>query len=176
MIYNNIEREKIMGQQIKDKSNVQKRALKKIFLDILKSNEDIMCFHRTLTKDEKSRKVIDKSIKQTRKAMKIIEQVEHIEILNSLYNALISGKENYFVLFGTLITSKNNVVKWDKTEKGFKEFLRLEAEAKAATKKEYEDKLKQQEILEQAKKDGKKIEYAYEDGKLKPLIVEDKPN
>lgn len=160
----------------KTKADVQKERLKALLISILQANEKIMVFHKTLTEDKKAIQVINKSIKQSRKAIEIISQVKHIEILNSLYNALVSGKENYFALFGSVILAKNNVVKWDTTEKGFQEFLRLEAEAKAKSKKEYEEKLKQQEMIKKAKEEGKKIEYAYKDGKLQPLIVEDKPN
>ena len=166
-----------MGQRVKQsKADVQKQRLKNAIISVLQANESIMTFHKTLVSDEKSLKIINKSIKQSRKAMLIINQVKHIEILQSLYNALLSGKENYFALFGSVILAKNNVIRWDTTEKGFNEFLKLEAEAKAKSKKEYEEKLKEQELIKKAKEEGKKVEYAYVDGKMKPYIVEDKPN
>lgn len=166
-----------MGQSVKKtKSEVQLQRLKNVIVSMLQANENLMTFHKSITTDPKAIKVYNKSIKESRKAMVVISQVKHIDILTSLYNALISGKESYFAIFGSVILAKNKVVYWDKTEKGYKEFLKLEAEAKAKSKQEYEEKLKQQELVNKAKAEGKKVEFSYENGKLKPLIVEDKPN
>lgn len=143
---------------------------------MLQMNHDIMNFHKTLTNDEKALKIINKSIKTTKRAMEIVGQVKHIEILQSLYNTLLSGKENYFVILPTLLTNKNQVIRWDTTEKGFNEFLELERNAKEKSKQEHEEYVKQQEIIKKAKEDGKKVEFAYENGKLKPIIVEEKTN
>lgn len=165
-----------MSKTKRTKEEIQKERLKKVIISILSACENIMVFHKTLTNDKESLKIINKTIKRSRKATEIISQVKHIEILQSLYNTLVSGKENYFAVFGTLILAKNNVRRWDTTEKGFQEFVKLEAEAKARSKKEYEEKLKQQEIVRKAKEEGKKVEYSYENGKIKPIIIEDKPN
>lgn len=166
-----------MGLKVKKtKKDVQMDRLKETLVNILVANKSLMRFHKTLTNDEKALKVINKSIKQTDRAIEIIWSVKHIEILESLYNTLLSGKENYFVLFATLITRKNTIIKWDKTDKGFQEFLKLEEQAKAKSKEEYEKRLKQQEIIKKAQEDGKKIEMVYVNGKLEPHIVEEKAN
>ena len=166
-----------MGQRVKKtKLDVQKERLIQIIKDLLQTNVDLMAFHKTLTNDANALKIINKSIKMTKRAIEIIGQVKHIEILQSLYNTLLSGKENYFVLVGTLITSKNKVYYWDNSEKGFKEFLELENEAKAKSKEEFEERKKQQEIIEKAKRENKKIEFALENGKIKPIIVGDMAN
>ena len=165
-----------MKTQKLTKEEGRKEHLKKIIMSSLAVSESLLLYHRTLTDDEKILLTIAKSLKNTRRAMKIIPTVKHIEILESLYNTLLGGKENYFVLFGTIITAKNNIIRWDSTERGFQEFLRLEEQAKVQYQKDCEERKKQQEILQKAKESGKKVEFAFEEGKLKPLIVEDKVN
>ena len=161
---------------MKDKSIVQKERLKEVIIGLLNANIEIMKFHKTLTNEEKSVRTLNRSIRQSNKAIGIVREVEHIEILQALFNSFVAGKENYFVMLGSTICSKNNVIRWDKSEKGFQEFVRLENEAHAKTKQEYEERLKQQEIIKKAKEDGKKIEFAYKNGKLEPIIVSEKTN
>ena len=78
---------------------------------------------------------------------------------------------------GTLITSKA-LNKFDKTEKGFNEFLHIQEE----NKKIYEEKIKEQResqlAIEKAKEQGKKIEYMVDPitKKVKPIIMEGEDN
>lgn len=166
-----------MGHRVKkDIPSVQKERLKSVFQCLLASTKEILRFQLTLTQKEEEIKGIKKLIKKCDKAQEIIASVKHIEILVSLYNSFIAHKENYYVLLSSTITSKNTFTRWDRTEKGFKEFLECEKLARAKSKEEYEQKQKQQEMLKKAKEEGKKIEFAYKDGKLEPIIVSDKPN
>ena len=166
-----------MGQSKKyDKLSVQKARLKSVFISMLETNSAIMRFQLTLTDDKNDIKGIKKFIKNSQKAIEIISGVNHYEILVSLYNTFISGKETYFCALEKTINRKDTIVKWDRTKKGFDLFLKLESDAKAKSKEEYEKKLKQQEMIRKAKEEGKKVEMVFVDGKLQPHIVEEKPS
>lgn len=154
------------------KCDIQKEYLKKIFRSMLETNKTIMQLQMTLTEKEEEKKGLKKFVKETEKAVEIINSICHYEILVSLYNSFINGKETYFVTLCKTINNKKTIVHWDRTEKGFKEFIKLEEEAKAKTKAEYEEKIKEREMIEKAKQEGKKIEMVYIDGKLKPQIVD----
>ena len=166
-----------MGQRVKtNKLDVQKARLKSVFNNLIESTKSILEFQLTITSNNEEIKGIKNLIKKCDKCHEIINSVNHIEILISLYNSFISQKESYYVVLCSTIANKNTIIKWDRTQKGFKEFVELENQARAKSKQEFEEKQKQQELIEKAKKDGKKIEFAYENGKLKPIIVGDKPN
>lgn len=155
------------------KEELQREQLKKIFVDMLEVNKDIMRFQITLTEKEDEVRGLKKIVRETDKAIDLIKSVKHTEILISLYNSFINQKETYFLGLLKVITNKDTIAKWDRTEKGFKLFMELEAEAKAKAKKEYEDKVKEQEMIKKAREEGKKIEMVLIDGKLKPHIVEE---
>ena len=161
-----------MGHNEKnDKLTVQKARLKHVFVQLLETEKAIMHFQLTLTSEKEHVKGIKKVIKDCDKAIEIINGVVHYEILVSLYNAFINGKESFYVMLSSTINSKNKVNHWDKTKKGFQEFIKLEQEAKAQSQKDYEERLEQQKIIQKAKAEGKKIEMIFQDGKLKPIIV-----
>ena len=159
-----------------DKLNVQKERLKAVFNRLLDTEIAIMQFQLTLASEDEHIKGIKKVIKDSEKAKKIVTSITHYEILVSLYNAFVNGKESFYVMFSATINSKNKVTYWDRTKKGFQEFVRLEQEAKAQSQKDYEERLKQQEIIKKAQEEGKKIEMVFQDGKLKPIVVEEKSN
>ena len=162
-----------MGHTKKDLIDIQKVRLKRIFVSMLETNIAIMKFQLTLTDKEEEQKGLKKFISESKKAIEIINSVSHYEILVSLYNTFLNGKETYFATLCKTINNKKTIVHWDRTEKGFKEFIALESEAKAKTKAEYEKKLKEKEMIEKAKEEGKKVEMVYIDGKLQPRIVEE---
>ena len=159
-----------------DKLNVQKDRLKAVFNRLLDTEIAIMQFQLTLASEDEHIKGIKKVIKDSEKAKKIVTSITHYEILVSLYNAFVNGKESFYVMFSATINAKNKVTYWDRTKKGFQEFIALEQQAKAQSQKDYEERLKQQEIIKKAKEEGKKIEMVFQDGKLKPIVVEEKSN
>lgn len=159
-----------MGNKIEK----QKQALKNIFVRMLETNIEIMRFQITLTEKEEEIKGLKKFIKESEKAIEIVNSIVHYEILVSLYNTFVNGKESYFIALCKTINRKDTIKKWDRTQKGFDLFLKLESEAKAKSKEEYEKKLAEKEMIENAKKEGKKVEMVLVDGKLKPHIVDDK--
>lgn len=156
-----------------EKITKQKELLKKIFTRMLETNIEIMKFQMTLAKTSEELKGLKNFVKQSEKAIKIVQGVNHYEILVSLYNTFVNGKETYFMTLCKTINRKDTILKWDRTEKGFKLFLQLESEAKAKSKEEYEKKLAQKEMIKKAKEEGKKIEMVYVNGKLEPQIVEE---
>lgn len=159
-----------------EKLNVQKARLKKVFVSMLQTNIDIMTFQLTLTDKPEEVKGIKKLIQDSKKAIDKINNVQHYEILVSLYNSFINGKETYFVLFVKTVVSKNTISKWDKSEKGFKDFLEAEKKARAKSEQEAKENAEKQEIIKKAREEGKKIEMIFKDGKLQPTIVEEKAN
>ena len=159
-----------------DKLNVQKERLKAVFNRLLDTEIAIMQFQLTLASEDEHIKGIKKVIKDSEKANKIVTSITHYEILVSLYNAFVNGKESFYVMFSATVNAKNKVTYWDRTKKGFQEFIALEQQAKAQSQKDYEERLKQQEIIKKAKEEGKKIEMVFQDGKLKPIVVEEKSN
>lgn len=158
------------------KVNNQKQNLKKIFVSMLETNIAIMKLQITLTNKEEEIKGLKRFIKESNKAIDIINSVSHYEILISLYNTFINGKETYFVTLCKTVNNKKTIVHWDRTKKGFQEFNKLEVEAKAKSKAEYKKKLKEKEMIEKAKQEGKKVEMVYVDGKLQPRIVDEQIN
>lgn len=165
-----------MGQCTKkSKLNVQKESLKRVFVKMLETNIEIMKFQATLTDKKEEKKGLLNLAKKSETAIEIVKEIEHVELLISLYNMYINKKEAYFISICGSICSKE-MKKWDKTEKGFKEFLKLEQEAVSEYNQKQEESKKQAEMIQNAKKEGKKVEYIFKEGKLKPVIVEDKPN
>ena len=143
---------------------------------MLDSEIAIMEFQLTLTSEPEHIKGIKKVIKDSLKAKDIVISITHFEILASLYNSFVNGKESFYVMLSSTLNSKNKVTYWDRTKKGFKEFIALEEQAKAQTQKELEERLAQQEMIKKAQAEGKKIEMVYENGRLKPIIVDNKTN
>lgn len=151
----------------------QAEQLKAIFTKMLETNIEIMNFQITLTKKEDEIKGLKKFIRYTKKAIDIVNSVKHQDILISLYNAFLNGKETYFMSLVRTVNNKDTITKWDKSEKGYQEFLKLEEEARAKSKEEYEKKLAEQKAIQEARASGKKVEMVYENGKLTPRIVEE---
>lgn len=153
----------------------QKKLLKDIFVDLLNANIHILEFQRTLTNDPKEKQGLKTIINKTHKAIDIVKEIKHYELLISLYNMYVNKKETYFISICGSISSKQ-LQKWDKSEKGFKEFLKLEQEAIDDYNKKQEESKKQADFIKKAKEEGKKVEMMYKDGKIQPVIVEEKPN
>ena len=149
----------------------QREHLQNILISIIDSEIAILQFQKSIAKEQKDKTGLNKMINKGKKAKDVIRDLRHTELLISLYNTFVNGKESYFVMVERTVNSKNTQ-KWDKTEKGFKEFVELEEQAKAKSKEEYEERMKQREMIINAKKQGKKVEMVFENGKLTPVIVE----
>jgi hypothetical protein len=166
-----------MGQNKKiNKISVQKEMLKEIFIKMIETNKAIMDFQYTLAKRGKERQAIREIIDKSTSAIDIIKGIDHYEILVSLYNSFINKRETFFVTLVATINRKDTIEKWDKSEEGFKEFLELEEKAIAQSDIEEKELKEKVEIIKKAKEEGKKVELMYIDGKVKPVVVNEKPN
>ena len=118
-------------------------------------------------------KTFNKSIRQCRKALEIVPNIKHFEILRAVYGDIVGQISGQLMLGGTLVCSKQ-LKKWDKNKKGFKEFQELQEE----NKKIYQEKIKQQQAqrvaMEKAKEQGKKVEMFYDPQtkSVRPVIME----
>ena len=146
--------------------------LKNIIINLLKTDMAILQFHHHNEDDPNHIKSYNKWIRQCKNSIRIVENIQHIEILCSLYNTFISGKETYFVTLGAVVNK--DVKRWDTTKKGFEEFLKMDAEARAKFKEESEEREHQLESIKKAREEGKKIEFVFQNGKLIPVVLEEK--
>lgn len=154
---------------------IKRKYLINIIRKVLETNIELMTYYKAMASDEKSKRVCSKSIKNSKTAIEKLGLVKHNEILVSLYNAIVAGKEVIFVSAGSLICSKQ-FDHWDKTEKGFKEFLALEEQNKKEFQAKVDEQQKQQEMIKKAKEEGKKVEMVYDPKTktTKPMIIEEK--
>lgn len=150
---------------------IKRKYLVNIIRKVLETNIELMTYYKYYAVDEKSKRVCNKSIRQTKKSLERLPHIKHIEILQSLFNAVVSGKEVIFVSAGSLVGGKN-VERWDSTEKGFKEFMKLEEEAVKKAKEKAEEEQKERELIAKAKAEGKQVEMVYMNGKIRPMIKE----
>ena len=137
-----------------------------IMTNILETNIKIMLYYREIASNKESKAICNKSIKESK-----------VEIIRSLFNHLVNGKEQYYVMSGSLC-SYDKIIEWDTTEDGFKEFIKLEDEGVKKSQQEFEEKQKQAEMIKKAQEEGKTVEMIYDNEakKVKPIIVEEKSN
>lgn len=149
----------------------------RMLTSILESNILIMEFYKDISIDKKSRDICKKSIEQSKQGIKTLNEIRHMEILRSMFNKIIVGKETYFATVGSLC-AYDRIKIWDTTETGFKEFVRLEEEERKLHEKELQEQQENKELIERAQREGKKVEMLYdqESKKIKPVIFEEKPN
>ena len=158
----------------KSKLDVQKERLKVVFARLLESEIAILEFQLTLTNEPEHIKGIKKIINTCNKAKRIVYGIVHYEILASLYNSFVSGKEQYYIILVESIYK--NVKKWDTTKQGFDEFKILDDEARNKFNADKKEREEQQLAIKKAREEGKKVDFVFENGKIKPVILEDEPN
>ena len=127
--------------------------------------------YRAIAITQKDKKVCNKSISESKVAIDRLYEIEHVEILEYLFNGFIGGKESMFFLLGSVINSEKFKC-YDKDN--FDDFLEM---VKNEKEKALEKSKKQQEManaIKLAKEQGKKVEMVYENGEMKPVIVDDK--
>ena len=164
-----------MGQKTINKAEVQNKRLKKALSSLIETTIAIMEFNLTLVKEEKDIKLTKQLIRDGKKAIETISSIKHNEILVDLYNSFIVGNMPFFVAATRTMSMPKKIKHWD-TEKGFKDFLKAQEKAFAQCDKELEEKKKEREFVEKAKAEGKNVELMYHKGKIKPVVVEEKPN
>ena len=152
----------------------EKTFYKNTLISLLNSYIEIAKLKRFLATELKDKEICDRVIRKTKKSIHIIKDVNHVEILRSVYNTFIGGKETLFAVMVGSINHKDTISTWDKTEKGFQEFLQREEDAKKVYKEEMEKKKAQEDAIKKAKEEGKKVEFVMKDGKLEPVFTEEK--
>lgn len=164
-----------MGQKIKmNKSELQKSKLKSVLISLLSTEIALFEFERTLLTDEKDIQACKNLIQKGKKAQEIIANVEHTDILSSLFNSWFAGKETYYLSLA--VTINKDVRRFDKTKKGYQEFLIKEKEARAKYEEEREEQIRNKAIIEKARAEGKKVEMTLVNGKVVPIVVEEPKN
>lgn len=132
-------------------------------------------FNKTLIADKQKRTKINKYIKMCEKAKDRLLTIKHEEVLYSIYeNVAGKSKISLYTMCPSLIMHK--ATKHFDTDKGFKEFLKLEEIGKKEEIAKAEEIRKNQEIIAQAKKEGKEVEFVYKDGKMQQIIVDKQTN
>lgn len=148
--------------------------LKSIIAMMIATARQIIEFQKKNDNDPTHKKTFDKLLRHCKSAERTLWQTQHIEILASLYNSFVSGKEQYYIILVESIYK--NVKKWDTTKQGFDEFKRLDDEARNKFNADKKEREEQQLAIKKAREEGKKIDFVFENGKIKPVILEDKPN
>ena len=122
-------------------------------------------------------KTLNLSIRQCEKALNEVSLIKHLEVLRAIYGDIVGKISNSLMLGGTLIVAKKTNY-FDKTEKGFKEFMELQEENRKIYQQKIQEQKESKEAIEKAKEQGKKIEYMVDPvtKKLKPIIVEENNN
>ena len=154
--------------------NTKVNELKNIVVSMIKVCESIVRFQMVEDSDPTHKQKYEKLLRHCKSAYNLVWSCQHIEILASLYNSFVSGKEQFYVILTESIYK--NVKKWDTTKKGFEEFLKLDEDARNKFIEEKEERERQQEMIKKAREEGKKIDFVFENGKLTPVILEEKHN
>ena len=149
-------------------------SLKAIICRMINVAEGIVQFQKENDNDPTHKKTYDKLLRHCNSAFHLVFNCQHIEILASLYNSFVSGKEQYYIVLTESIYK--NVKKWDTTKKGFEEFLELDRQAREKYQEEVDERIKQQEMIKKAREEGKKIDFVFENGKLIPVVIEENKN
>ena len=148
--------------------------LKAIIHTMIATSKAIIEFQKDNDSDSTHKKTYEKLLRHCKSAERTLWETQHIEILASLYNSFVSGKEQYYIILTESIFK--NVKKWDTTKQGFDEFKKLDDEARAKFNEEKNEREQQMDAIKKAREEGKKIDFVFENGKLKPVVVEEKPN
>ena len=147
-----------------------------IIRSYLKTNISIMEYYYVVANDRKSKKVCRDSITSCEEAIAHLQTIKHIEILDYLYGTFVGNNVIAYSISGKLVKS-SKLAHWD-TEEGFEEFKVEMEEKKKKAIAEAEEREKTKEAVKKAKAEGKKVEMVYdkETKKVRPVIVEEKPN
>jgi len=145
--------------------------LKSLISSMIIVAQKIIEFQQDNDNDPKHKNTYTKLLRHCKSAYNLVWSCQHIEILASLYNSFVSGKEQYYIILTESIYK--NVKKWDTTKKGFEEFLELDRQAREKYNEERDERIKQQEMIKKAREEGKKIDFVFENGKLIPVVLEE---
>lgn len=106
-----------------------------------------------------------KGKKECYKMQEKLNEITKIEVLQSIYVNLISGKEVIWAYAPALVHQGVYFC----TKKGYAEFLKIQKEEQEKALA----KIKERQAVEKAIKDGKQVENVLIDGKLKQVVVDE---
>lgn len=154
----------------------KRQYLINIIESYLKTNIALMEYYKASADTSVGKRTCSNSIRSTQNAINHLRQIEHTDLLDYLYSALIGNNAIAYAVSGKLVLSKK--IKYYDTEKGHKEFLEEMEEQRIYREKKEQEKKESLEAIKKAKELGKKVEMVYdkESKTVKPLIVEEKPN
>lgn len=163
-----------MGRELTERA--ERRFIIDIMTNLIKTNIELMKYHKRIAKDKHGRNVCQRSIDNSEQSLIKLPKIKHIEILRSIYKTAIVGKESIFVVGGA-IANFEKVQEWD-SEEGFPAFLELEQKGQKMEQEEMERKIEYQQAIEKAQKEGKEVEFVYDKdtGVAKPVILDTKEN
>lgn len=113
-----------MGQQDQEKLEVQKESLRKVFVDLITTNISIMNFQLSIQTDKTKRKKLQMSVRQSEKALDVIKNIKHAELLQDLYVDFIRGGEPFFMNVPSFVVAENKLQHFD-TDDGFEEYMEI---------------------------------------------------
>ena len=113
-----------MGQQDQEKLEVQKESLRKVFVDLITTNISIMNFQLSIQTDKTKRRKLQMSVRQSEKALDVIKNIKHAELLQDLYVDFIRGGEPFFMNVPSFVVAENKLQHFD-TDDGFEEYMEI---------------------------------------------------
>ena len=132
-------------------------------------------FMKRLYRGNKSTiKVLNKSIKESTKALVVVHQIKHIELLRAIYADIIGKYSAVLMLGGTYISSKA-LFHIDNDEKAFNEFMENQKIEQEQAIKKAKERQEYAQAVEKARQDGKRVEFVVDPAtnKVKPVIVDE---
>lgn len=160
------------------KEYIERNKLITLITSAIKLNISNCEFMKVLYKGNKEVILtLNKSIRDSNKALEKVNKIVHIEILRDVYGSMVGQMHGYLMLGGTLICS-TQLERFDKTEKGFKKYKLIQEENKKATEQKIKQRNEYIESVKKAKEQGKKVEMMYDPTtkSMRPVIMESKEN
>lgn len=152
----------------------KRKHLEDIIGTYLLTAYSLLLYYKDVAPTKDGVKTCNKSIKSIEEALAKLHNIEHIEVLDYLYGTFIGNSAIAYTISGSIVNSKQ-IKKYD-TDKGVVELRQLMEENRKKHQEKEEQRIKNYEAVEKAKKEGKKVEMVWdkESKTVKPLIVEEK--
>lgn len=156
--------------------NVKRKYLINIITSHLETAKNMLTYFKAVASTPEQKKVCNKSIRNTKKAIEHLNEIKHIEILEYLYSTFIGNNVIAYTVSGNVVNSKKiNFYDKDENIDDFKAMVEDQRQEAIEREKKRQESA---EILKKAKEQGKKVEVVWDDKSksAKPMIVEEKSN
>lgn len=165
------------------KDKLSKRKKREYLINIIKSqlkvSIEVSNYHRCIAPNKKLKRMFSKNIEQCENAIKRLDSIKHLDLIEYLYNAIIGddpNKVSYFLTCPLLVNSEK-IKEWDTKEKhqDFVDFIEQQRKEQEEIEKTREENTL---AVKKAKEMGKKVELVYnpKTKKVEPKIFEENPN